>query len=234
MEVQSSLFYSRKVVVTGSFSSSGKPPVTADSTLLPQTNFQDGGQGAKGLAKLIERIGPAATDGVSLSAAPALNITAREILEKINQKLSRDFRSGEAPKSAVADNRPTPEQSARFVLDGIKLLYTRFKETNPKLDEETLLNEFFSRVREGVEQGYGEGVKILEENGLLKNDENKERVVKLKGLIDEGVSAFEKSLRESLGVSGQVAELASGAVNQVASGTESENGNDNKVLSLVA
>lgn len=127
-----------------------------------------------------------------------LSISAREIVEKLNELLK-----GRLPEGGIEALKPedvTPEATADRIVSQIASLFEPFAKQNPDLDPEELISRFISLAREGVDSGYGEAFDILENLGAFKVDGVQQGIEQTKILLEDKLSRLEESLRERFGL----------------------------------
>ena len=126
-----------------------------------------------------------------------LSITARKILDKLNEILKADLPEG--IQSLKPENH-TPEKTADRIVAGATGLFGIFERQNPNLEGEELLTQFMDTIRSGIDKGYEEAFNILEGLGAFEFDGVKAGVEETKVLIEEKLQAFENQKREELGL----------------------------------
>jgi hypothetical protein len=127
----------------------------------------------------------------------ALSVTAREVVEKLNELLADKLPEG---LKGLKQEDTTPEATAERIVSGATSYFEVFKRQNPNLSEEELLNRFLSTIRGGIDRGYSEAVEILEGLGAFEFEGVKNGVEKTRQLVDEKLAAFEAFKREELGL----------------------------------
>jgi hypothetical protein len=122
----------------------------------------------------------------------ALSLSAREILKKINEKLGISLDESKSFQEAT-----TPEDTASFVLGGVKaLLETYKKQTKTEITPETL-DKFFSLVEGGINKGYESAVGTLKEIGATDIEGVQKSVEEARLAIDRGLTLFKEQVYAS-------------------------------------
>jgi|GEM_PF-5108083 len=116
----------------------------------------------------------------------SLEITAEQILDKINEALG--------PEYSVRSEEPskyTPEATAEKIFDGVTSLFNAYQRQNPTLNDKELLDSFMTTVRGGIEQGYSDALETLEAIGAFSLEGVKEGVEQTRILLESKLSAFQ-------------------------------------------
>ena len=143
----------------------------------------------------------ASSDRVSVSPndlVKSLSITAKQILEKLNELLK-----GKIPEGGIEKLNPdeyTPEKTAERIVNGATGFYGVFEKQNPNLSKEELLDKFMETIRGGIETGYSQAYSTLKDIGAFGVPGVQEGVEKTKALIEEKLKAFEAFKRKELGL----------------------------------
>ncbi|MBN8549981.1 MAG: DUF5610 domain-containing protein [Deltaproteobacteria bacterium] len=130
-----------------------------------------------------------------------LSISAQNIVDKLNELLKAKLPDG---IQSLKPEEVTPEATAERIVSGVTGFFEVFAKQNPDLDPEELLAKFMSEVRKGVESGYNDAAKTLEDLGAFEFDGVKDGIEKTKSLIEEKLKAFESHKRQDLGLDPKV------------------------------
>lgn len=130
-----------------------------------------------------------------------LSISAQKIVDKLNELLKAQLPDG---IQSLKPEEVTPEATADRIVTGATGFFETFAKQNPDLSPEELISKFMSEVRKGVESGYGDAAKTLEELGAFEFDGVKDGIEKTKSLIEEKLKAFEAQKRQDLGLDPKV------------------------------
>ena len=130
-----------------------------------------------------------------------LSISAQAIVDKLNELLKAKLPDG---IQSLKPEEVTPEATAERIVNGVTGFFEVFAKQNPDLDPEELIAKFMSEVRKGVEIGYGDAAKTLEDLGAFEFDGVKDGIEKTKSLIEEKLKAFEAQKRQDLGLDPKV------------------------------
>ncbi len=124
----------------------------------------------------------------------SLNLTAQEIVEKINELLKDKLPEG---VESLDPSEVTPEKTATRIADGAIALFSAYKAQNPNLSEEELLDGFMETIRGGIKQGYEEAAGILEGLGAFDFEGVKAGIEETMKLVEEKLQKFESEVRTS-------------------------------------
>ena len=124
----------------------------------------------------------------------SLNLTAKEIVEKINELLKDKLHEG---VESLDPSEVTPEKTATRIADGAIALFSAYKAQNKNLSEEELLDGFMKTIRSGIKQGYEDAAGILEGFGAFNFEGVKEGIEKTMKLVEEKLVKFESEIRTS-------------------------------------
>lgn len=142
----------------------------------------------------------------------ALSLSADEIVQKLNELLKDSLPEG---IESLKPEDSTPEATADRIVSQVTGLFDAYAKQNPNLDAEELLSSFMSEVRKGVDQGYDDAFKILDDLGAFKFDGIKEGIEKTKSLIEDKLKAFETFQREQLGLAPSSQDVSDKVAQQV-------------------
>ena len=123
----------------------------------------------------------------------SLSLTARQIVEKINEQLGLD----QAVES-LSPEQATPAATADRIISGIMMLYDAYTKQNTDVSEDERITKFFAAARSGVDKGYGEAVEILDALGALRVEGVKDGISETKKLLDEKLVRLEEDKRAQL------------------------------------
>jgi hypothetical protein len=138
-----------------------------------------------------------------------LSVTAREIVDKINELLSEKLPNG---VQSLKPEDTTPEATADRIVKGATAFFATYAKQNPQLEGEELVTSFMEQIRSGVQRGYDDAFATLKSLGAFDFEGVQSGVEQTKILIEEKLAAFESAKRKELGASqvqnasGQIAE----------------------------
>ena len=116
--------------------------------------------GAKAKAQLNQSIVQASLT-VSLNASnEPMSVVLKTALTGINEALKDQFGENAIQNAVSQDN--TPEGTASRIVSLSTAFYDSYKQQNPGVDEEVLLNKFIDTLKKGVDQGFGEARDVLD------------------------------------------------------------------------
>lgn len=127
----------------------------------------------------------------------ALSLTAKEIVDKINEQLKASLPDG---VQSLTPEQVTPDATAERIVNGSVAFFDIYAKQNKNLEGEELLNSFLGQVRKGIDQGYGEAFDILKGLGAFDIEGVQKGVETTRSLIDEKLAAFEAAKRKELGL----------------------------------
>ena len=153
---------------------------------------------------LIESISTRGEDKF-LPTYTGLAISADEILEKINESLSQYGRTVEQLRPEDA----TPEATANRILKGVEGFFGAYKDQNPDLSDEELVDGFIEAVGGGIEKGYAEAYEILKGIGAFSFEGVEEGVDKTLSLLKSGLGEMRTRLLDGLTNESQIKSLTS-------------------------
>lgn len=158
---------------------------------------------------------PTGEDRVSLNfneLYKSLTGTAKSIIDKLNELLKAKVPNG---IQSLSPEEVTPEATADRLVKQFSNLFEIYKKNNPELDEEKF-NEFFEKVRQGVQAGYDDAFETLKALGAFEFEGVQAGVEKTKVLIESKLKEFEKAKRAEFGFDSS--DPAEGAQNAVTYG----------------
>ncbi len=129
----------------------------------------------------------------------SLSLTAKEIVDKINEQLKTVLPDG---VQSLTPEQVTPEATADRIVSGVTAFFDIYAKQNKNLQGSELVDSFIAEVTRGVNTGYGDAVKILEGVGAFKVDGVKDGIEKTRTLIDEKLAAFGELKKKELGANG--------------------------------
>lgn len=139
-------------------------------------------------------------DKVDISAptvGSSLELTAQQILDKINESIKKDF-PDYVGSTAPEDN--TSEKISNNIVTGATALFGIYAAQNKNLQGEELISSFMSTIRAGVEKGYGQAKDILGEIGALKVSGVEDAISETMRLVEVGFKNFEDQYRKENGI----------------------------------
>jgi len=126
----------------------------------------------------------------------SLTVLGNEIVDKLDGLLKNSLPEGGI--RALKPENHTPEATASRIADGVLALFPVYQKQNPNLKGEELISSFMSTIRGGVKQGYDDAAGILDGLGAFQFNGVKEGISKTMELVEEKLTAFENTFRESL------------------------------------
>lgn len=127
----------------------------------------------------------------------SLELTAQQILDKINESIKKDF-PDYVVSTAPEDN--TSDKISSNIVQGAVALFSTFASQNKDLQGEELISSFMSTIRAGVEKGYGQAKDILGEIGALKVSGVEDAISETMRLVEVGFKSFEDQYRKENGI----------------------------------
>lgn len=131
-------------------------------------------------------------------------ISPKDLVAKINELIKARFPGGAEELSA---EQARAEPTAERIFSGIVSLLPAFARQNPKLGGEELISKFMAEVRKGVELGFSQATKDLDDLGAFEFAGLKDLINETKKLLDDKLKAFENSGKKG----GSAAESAGAA-----------------------
>lgn len=147
-------------------------------------------------AALIQSIGDK-SDGSqpSLAVSSGIGLTAKNIIEQLNELLSQQLPDGIYGLKAEDH---TAEATSDRIVASVTALYHQFAKQHGEQDGDVTLAEFMEKVRSGVQKGYDEAFAILDGLGAFAFDGVQSSIEKTKELIDKKLSIFEEDMKKIL------------------------------------
>ncbi len=127
----------------------------------------------------------------------SLSLTAKEIVDKINEQLKVALPNG---VQSLTPEEVTPEATAERIVSGVTAFFDTYAKRNKNLEGEELISKFLSEVKRGVDQGYGDAFSFLKGIGAFEVEGVQSGIEKTRSLIDEKFAAFEAQKRKELGL----------------------------------
>ena len=150
---------------------------------------------------IIESITPSSdSDSVAFSFQDlykSLSVESKKIIDAINEQLKVSLPDG---VQSLSPDQVTPEATAEKIVSGTTAFFSVFQDQNPDLQGEDLLNAFMKTIRGGIDSGYDDAVKTLEGLGAFEFDGVQDGVKQTKSLIESKLVAFEKQMRQQMGL----------------------------------
>jgi Domain of unknown function (DUF5610) len=125
-------------------------------------------------------------------------ITARELIEKINQLLKDKLPEG---VESLKPEDYTPEATADRIVKSTTGFFELYQKQHPELSPEEALDSFYEQVKKGIQTGYDDAYATLQGLGAFEIDGVQAGVEQTRILIDEKLQAFYEQKREELGLS---------------------------------
>lgn len=141
----------------------------------------------------------------------SLSLTARQIVDKINEQLKVALPEG---VQSLSPEEVTPEATAERIVSGVTAFFEVYAKQNSNLSGDELVDSFISEVTRGVNQGYGDAVKILEGIGAFDVEGVRDGVERTRTLIDEKLATFAEKKKLALSGSSAVEETKDGVLTQ--------------------
>jgi len=127
----------------------------------------------------------------------SLSVTAKQIVDKINEALKAKLPNG---VQSLSPKEVTPDATAERIVQGATSYFDVFAKQNPELRGVELLNKFLETIKGGIETGYGDAVSTLGGLGAFEFDGVKSGIERTKSLISEKLAAWEAFKRKELGI----------------------------------
>jgi len=121
-------------------------------------------------------------------SARVLSMSAKEMLARINKQL------GLPEEQIESFQNVTPDSTGKFVVDGIKGLYERYKKQFGGSLTEDQAKNFFSNVDKGVDSGYNDALGTIKEIGADKVTGVMKDVENARIAINRELSAFKEDV----------------------------------------
>lgn len=139
----------------------------------------------------------------------ALKILYQETIEKLNEVLAPDLGPNAISAEKLAEQGGmeywSPENTANRIVQGTTGFFEAYKEANPQLSGEALLDKFLDVIGGGIEKGFNDAKDILSGfevyDGTVKN--NAEATY---DLVQKGLAAFREQQMEKMGLNAKDSE----------------------------
>lgn len=132
-----------------------------------------------------------------LSLGKALQISAKEIVAKLNEKLAASLPDG---LQSLQPDDWTADATASRIVSGITSLFAAYQKQNPKLSGEEVLTKFMELARSGVDRGYSDAYAVLQDLNAFSIDGVKSGVEQTKLLIESKFVLWEQQKRQDSGL----------------------------------
>jgi len=140
----------------------------------------------------------------------ALSVKADKIISKLNELLKDKLPDG---IQSLKPEDTTPEATSDRIVQGATAFFDLFAKQNPDLSGEDLLKKFMDTIRSGIQSGYDDATKTLQDLGAFDFDGVKAGIEKTKDLIEKKLQAFETQKRKDLGLDPQLAQDVAATTN---------------------
>ncbi len=140
------------------------------------------------------------TDTVSFDFSElykGLTVTARKIVDSLNELLKEKLPDG---LQSLKPADVTPEATADRIVSQVTSGFAAYRKQHSDLSDDEILSRFMHAVRSGVDEGYNDAARILEGLGAFEFDGIEDGIKQTKKLIEEKLNAFEKTMRQQLGL----------------------------------
>lgn len=139
----------------------------------------------------------------------ALRILYQEAIDKLNEVLKPDLGENAISTEKLAEQGGmdywTPENTANRIVQGTTAFFQAYKDSNPDLQGEELLDKFLGVIGGGIETGFKDATDILEGFGVYDGS-IKENAEKTYDLVQKGLQAFRDQQMEALGLTSTTTE----------------------------
>jgi hypothetical protein len=133
----------------------------------------------------------------------ALKILFQEAIDQINQALEADLGPNAISAEKLAEQGGmeywSPENTAGRIVQGTTAFFDAFKESNPDLEGEALLDRFLNVIGGGIESGFEDATDILKGFGVYEGSV-KENAEKTYELVQKGLQDFREQQMEKMGL----------------------------------
>lgn len=151
-------------------------------------------------ALVVDQLKPNKEDSTKFGVhelSTSLTITAEEVIQKLNELLKKSVPEG---IQSLKPQDHTPEKTAERIVNSVTGLFSAYEQQHPELEGEELVTGFMDTIRGGIQKGYDQAFKALEEIGAFEFDGVQSGVEQTKLLIEDKLINFEQKLREKLGI----------------------------------
>lgn len=154
-----------------------------------------------------------------------LNVTAQEIVKKLNEMLAAKLPDG---IESLKQEDYTADATSTRIVQGATAFFGVYAEQHPELSQEEQLDKFMETIKSGIQKGYDEAFNTLKGLGAFDLDGIQGGVEQTKILIDQKLEAFYQAKRKELGLESKDTQV------QEATSTEVLKQAGSKAINLVA
>jgi hypothetical protein len=133
----------------------------------------------------------------------ALKILFQEAIDQINQALEADLGPNAISAEKLAEQGGmeywSPENTAGRIVQGTTAFFDAFKESNPNLEGEALLDRFLNVIGGGIESGFEDATDMLKGFGVYEGSV-KDNAEKTYELVQKGLQDFREQQMEKMGL----------------------------------
>lgn len=133
----------------------------------------------------------------------ALKILFQETIDQLNQALEADLGPNAISAEKLAEQGGmdywSPENTAGRIVQGTTAFFEAYKESNPNLEGEALLDKFLSVIGGGIESGFNDATDMLKGFGVFDGSV-KDNAEKTYDLVQQGLQDFRAQQMEKMGL----------------------------------
>lgn len=133
----------------------------------------------------------------------ALKILFQETIDQLNQALEADLGPNAISAEKLAEQGGmdywSPENTAGRIVQGTTAFFEAYKESNPNLEGEALLDKFLSVIGGGIESGFKDATDMLKGFGVFDGSV-KDNAEKTYDLVQQGLQDFRAQQMEKMGL----------------------------------
>ena len=136
-------------------------------------------------------------------AQNALRIFFQETISKLNEVLAPELGENAISAEKLAEQGGmeywSPENTANRIVQGTTGFFQAYKDANPDVQGEELLDKFLGVIGGGIETGFKDATDILEGFGVYEGS-IKENAEKTYDLVQQGLQAFREQQMQAMGL----------------------------------